>query len=88
MLDDALSAVDTDTESQILDALAERRGRHTTIIIAHRLSSLVHADEIIFLEAGSIVERGSHEALLALGGRYAALHALQSPASDADLGES
>ncbi|MDP7548501.1 MAG: ABC transporter ATP-binding protein, partial [Alphaproteobacteria bacterium] len=48
-----------------------------TIIISHRLGALRHADEILFLEAGRVVERGSHDSLLAQGGRYAALFALQ-----------
>src|SRR5262245_34323231 len=49
ILDDALSAVDSETESMILEALKRRRGRHTTIVIAHRLSTLMHADQILVL---------------------------------------
>jgi ATP-binding cassette subfamily B protein len=57
-----------------------------TIIIAHRLSSLMHADTILFLEDGEVVERGSHAELLALGGRYSALYDLQTrPAEDIDI---
>ena len=48
------------------------------IVIAHRLSSVMYADEILFLEEGRIVERGAHDVLVALGGRYAALYALQT----------
>ncbi len=85
VFDDSTAAVDAATEQRIREALAEVTATRATIIIAHRLSSLMHADEILFLENGRIVERGSHAALLAGRGRYAALHALQSQASDADL---
>ena len=59
-----------------------------TIIVSHRLGALRHADEILFLEDGRIVERGDHDALVAAGGRYAALFALQSldAGPDAELG--
>ena len=63
ILDDALSAVDTETEAQILDALALRQGRCTTIVIAHRLSTLMTADEILVLDRGRVVQRGTHEQL-------------------------
>lgn len=71
ILDEATSALDSRTEGEILDTLqAIERGR-TTIVIAHRLSTVVHADEIVVLEAGRVVERGSHAALLRHGGLYA-----------------
>ena len=54
------------------------------VIIAHRLSSLMHADEILFLEQGRIVERGSHDELLASGGRYADLYRLQARAGEGE----
>lgn len=76
--DDSTAAIDAGTESRVRAALAELSSRSATLIIAHRLSSLMHADEILFLDKGRIVERGSHEALLALGGRYAGLYALQA----------
>ncbi len=63
ILDDALSAVDTETEAAILEALRKRGGKHTTVIIAHRLSTLMHADEILVLEAGSVAQQGRHEDL-------------------------
>ncbi|MET3824523.1 ATP-binding cassette subfamily B protein [Sphingomonas sp. PvP055] len=71
ILDEATSALDSRTEGEILDTLqAIERGR-TTIVIAHRLSTVVHADEIVVLEAGQVVERGSHAALLRKDGLYA-----------------
>jgi ATP-binding cassette subfamily B protein len=70
ILDDALSAVDTKTEKDILDTLIETRKNKTTIIIAHRISSLQHADKIIVLDNAKIAEMGTHEELLAINGIY------------------
>lgn len=70
ILDDALSAVDAKTEEAILKNLKEVRKNKTTIIAAHRLSSVMHADEIIVIDQGQIVERGTHKELLFLGGWY------------------
>ncbi|NLW18762.1 MAG: ABC transporter ATP-binding protein [Candidatus Cloacimonetes bacterium] len=70
ILDDALSAVDTKTERFILEQLIETRKGKTTIIIAHRISSIQHADHIIVLGDGKITEQGTHNELLALGGLY------------------
>ncbi|MCM6922903.1 ATP-binding cassette domain-containing protein, partial [Enterococcus faecium] len=67
MLDDALSAVDAKTEEAILHNLKEIRKEKTTIIAAHRLSSVMHAKEIIVVDQGKIIERGTHHELLALG---------------------
>jgi ATP-binding cassette subfamily B multidrug efflux pump len=78
IFDDSTAAIDAVTEKKVRDALAEATRAKATIIIAHRLSSLMHADEIILLEEGRIVERGTHEALLALGGEYYDLHQLQT----------
>ena len=77
VLDDSTSSVDAGTDARIRSALRELSGVQTTIIIAHRLSSLMHADEIIVLETGSVVERGTHEELLAMGGHYKLLWDLQ-----------
>ena len=77
MLDDALSAVDTETEARIQRALtAWMRGR-TTFVIAQRLLSLKHADLIVVLEDGRIVERGDHSVLVGAGGTYQRVYELQ-----------
>lgn len=71
ILDDSLSAVDAKTEYAIIDNLKETRQDKTTIITAHRLSAVVHADLILVLQNGQIIERGTHDDLLALDGWYA-----------------
>ncbi len=78
VLDDALSAVDTGTESRILDALRQRRGRRTTILIAHRLSTLQEADRILVLEEGRIVQEGTPGELLEKEGTYRELWRIQN----------
>lgn len=70
ILDDSLSAVDAKTEESILSGLKEKRQKQTTIIAAHRISSVMHAEEIMVVEDGTIVERGTHEQLLKFGGWY------------------
>ncbi len=77
VLDDALSAVDTETETQILDALKRRRGKHTTIIVAHRLSSVVHADTILVFDKGAVVQKGTHSELAREDGPYKRLCEIQ-----------
>ena len=77
VLDDSLSAVDTGTERRILDALERRRGRQTTIVIAHRLSSVRNADRILVLERGRLVQDGTHEELAAAPGPYRRLCDIQ-----------
>lgn len=70
ILDDALSAVDTDTEEQILANLKENRKGKTTILIAHRISTIQNADMIVVLEEGEARECGTHKELIELGGIY------------------
>ncbi|EGL82217.1 ABC transporter related protein [Caldalkalibacillus thermarum TA2.A1] len=70
ILDDALSAVDAQTEETILKALKDYRRNKTTLIASHRLSSVEHAEEIVVLSEGQIVERGTHQELMELGGWY------------------
>lgn len=78
VFDDSSAAIDAGTERQIREALTEAMRARGVIIVAHRLTSLMHADEILFLENGHIVERGSHDELMALGGHYARLYELQA----------
>ena len=80
--DDSTAAIDAATEQRIRTALRRLTERTATIIVSHRLSSLMHADEILFLDAGAIVERGTHAELMELGGRYRALYQLQANPSE------
>ena len=77
VFDDSTAAIDAATEQRIRAALAVLTKDRATIIISHRLSSLMHADEILFIEEGKIVERGTHDELLAIGGHYNDLYELQ-----------
>ncbi|MDX1583403.1 MAG: ABC transporter ATP-binding protein, partial [Thermoanaerobaculia bacterium] len=82
ILDDSLSAVDTQTEERILQSLSELREGRTVLIVAHRVSSVKDADQILVLEEGQIVERGTHGELLASGGFYADLYRMQTLESE------
>jgi ATP-binding cassette subfamily B protein len=82
ILDEATSALDSRTEQDIQSALRAVAHRRTTLVIAHRLSTVVDADEIIVLQDGMIAERGRHAGLLALGGLYARMWALQAAEQD------
>src|SRR6201997_311743 len=73
VLDEATSALDSHTEKDIQDALDEISANRTTLVIAHRLSTVISADEILVLDRGAIVERGTHHGLLAHGGLYASM---------------
>ena len=84
VFDDSTAAVDAATERQIREALAEFVAERAVVIVAHRLTSLMHADEILFVENGQIVERGSHEDLMTSDTRYRQLYELQSRASSED----
>lgn len=84
VLDDSLSAVDTGTERKILEAMRRRKGRQTTLIIAHRLSSVMHADRILVLQEGRVVQLGDHAALASQPGPYRTLCEIQG-ALDASI---
>jgi ATP-binding cassette subfamily B protein len=84
ILDEATSALDTRTEQEIQAALDEVSKNRTTLVIAHRLSTVVNADEIIVLKDGRIAERGRHAELLALGGLYTSMWSRQREATEAE----
>jgi ATP-binding cassette subfamily B protein len=77
VLDEPTSALDAETEQSLLGALERLMAGRTTLVIAHRLSTIRRADQILVLRAGEIVERGDHDELIALGGAYARMHAIQ-----------
>ena len=85
VFDDSTAAVDAGTEQRIRQAMKRFAKDRVTLVISHRLSSLMHADQILFIEDGAIAEQGTHEELLALGGRYRALYDLQVKPGDDQL---
>ena len=76
-MDEATSSIDTETERHIQDGLERVLKDRTSFVIAHRLSTIESADRILVIEKGEIAEQGSHDELMALGGRYHELHARQ-----------
>ena len=78
VFDDSTAAIDARTEERIFEAINAQAATRVTILVAHRLNTLMRADRILFLDHGRIVEQGSHAELLAQGGRYARLHDLQT----------
>jgi subfamily B ATP-binding cassette protein MsbA len=78
ILDEATSALDTESERLVQEAIDRLLAGRTVFVIAHRLSTITHATQILVLDRGRVIERGTHAALLALGGAYARLHGLQS----------
>ncbi|MHA1159027.1 MAG: ABC transporter ATP-binding protein [Alphaproteobacteria bacterium] len=83
VFDDSTAAIDAGTEQRMRGSMLRHAKERVTIIVAHRLSSLMHADRILFVDHGEIVERGTHADLLAAGGRYRALYDLQIRPGDA-----
>ena len=85
IMDEPSSALDPRAEDALFQAIRDRRGRATTILITHRLANVRHADRIFVLHHGRLVEAGTHDELVAAGGRYAELFALQAAGYDANL---
>ncbi|MEU1400105.1 ABC transporter ATP-binding protein [Micromonospora zamorensis] len=85
IMDEPSSALDPRAEDALFQAIRDRRGRATTILITHRLANVRHADRIFVLHHGRLVEAGTHDELVATGGRYAELFALQAAGYDANL---
>jgi ATP-binding cassette subfamily B protein len=83
VFDEATSSLDSHAEASILEALGALARGHTSLAIAHRLSTVVDADRIVVLDGGRVVEHGTHESLLAAGGAYASLWARQHREGDA-----
>jgi subfamily B ATP-binding cassette protein MsbA len=77
ILDEATSALDTESERGVQAALEQLMKGRTTIVVAHRLSTIEHADRVAAIEGGRVVEQGPHAELIARGGLYARLHAMQ-----------
>ena len=77
LLDEPTTALDSESERHVQDAIARLCSERTTMVIAHRLQTIMHADRILFVEHGAVIESGSHQELLRRGGRYAAFYRLQ-----------
>jgi subfamily B ATP-binding cassette protein MsbA len=87
LLDEATSALDTESERHVQAALAQLKRGRTTVMVAHRLSTIVDADLIYVMEAGRVLEYGTHDELIGRGGLYARLHAMQFSGEAAEPGE-
>ncbi|HNQ99252.1 MAG TPA: ABC transporter ATP-binding protein, partial [Trueperaceae bacterium] len=85
IFDDALSAVDTQTEARILEGLADVQRGRTTVIVAHRISAFQNAHRVLVLDNGRVVEEGTHDELIALGGWYADMDRRQQLESDLEV---
>jgi ATP-binding cassette subfamily B protein len=77
LLDEATAALDSESERHVQDAIAELCKGRTTLVIAHRLATIMHSDRILVIENGAVAETGRHDELLRKGGRYASFHRLQ-----------
>ncbi len=78
ILDEATSALDSHSERQVQEAITNLMSNRTSLVIAHRLSTIQHADEILVIERGEIIERGSHVYLMQKGGKYKSLQDMQN----------
>jgi ATP-binding cassette subfamily B protein len=87
VLDDPLSAVDAKTEAAILDAIERQSKARTVVLVTHRVSAAARCDDILVLDEGRVVARGTHEQLLAAGGLYAAFAAEQSAKAELEAAE-
>ena len=82
VFDDSLSAVDTETDSKIRHALSESLGKSTVILISHRITTLMHAEKIIVLDHGKVVEEGTHSELVSHGGLYKQIYDIQTKGAE------
>ena len=86
LLDEPTAALDSESEHYVQQALSELCKERTTVVIAHRLSTVMHADRILVLDAGEVVESGKHQELLRAGGRYAVFYDLQLRSQEPSIG--